>query len=115
MTKRMLATFALGLFAMGCAGSNEEAREDDEPRQARPAKHKKKAPPMAEEEEAEVAEAPAPAPAKLHGPKKRIGIVDFDDASHHGGWGSSRNALAESARDAATELMVKSGAFVVIE
>jgi curli biogenesis system outer membrane secretion channel CsgG len=51
----------------------------------------------------------------MHGPKKRIGIVDFDDASHHGYWGSTKNALAESARDAATEALVKSGAFVVIE
>src|SRR5262249_51624845 len=54
-------------------------------------------------------------PPKMHGPRKRIGIVDFDDASHHGYWGGSRNALAEAARDAATEALVKSGAFVVIE
>ena len=59
------------------------------------------------------AEAPPP---KLHGPKKRVGIVDFDNAAHPAGyWGSSRDALAEAARDAATEALVKSGAFVVVE
>ena len=47
--------------------------------------------------------------------ESRLLLVDFDDASHHGYWGGSRNALAEAARDVATEALVKSGAFVVIE
>ena len=46
---------------------------------------------------------------KIKGPKKRIGVVDFEDATGHG-----RN-LAVVARDAITEGLVKSGAFVVIE
>src|SRR5438045_4500828 len=90
-------------FAMlaACAGGNQSTKGDQKPAAA-----------TARADEAEPAEAPPP---KIHGPKKRIGIVDFDDASHHGYWGSTRNALAESARDAATEALVKSGAFVVIE
>jgi curli biogenesis system outer membrane secretion channel CsgG len=99
MTKRMLL-WAPALLALGCAAKNTKA--DDKP-QAQSAACCSEAP---------VAEAPPP---KLHGPKKRVGIVDFDDAAHHGGWGSSRDALAEAARDAATEALVKSGAFVVIE
>jgi curli biogenesis system outer membrane secretion channel CsgG len=86
---------------VACAGSNQNTKSDE-----RPATQQAKA------DEAEPTEA---APPKLHGPKKRVGIVDFDDASHHGYWGGSRNALAEAARDAATEALVKSGAFVVIE
>jgi curli biogenesis system outer membrane secretion channel CsgG len=122
MNKRML--LALGLALAGCAGSNEEAREDDEEEvhhhQAKQQKRKHRAQPQptAEDEEEEVADgapAAAPPPVRMHGPKKRIGIVDFDDASRHSYWGGSRNALAESARDAATELLVKSGAFVVVE
>ncbi len=56
------------------------------------------------------ADAPAAAeepPPKLHGPKKRVAIVDFDDATGHN--------LAEAARDVATESLIKTGAFVVVE
>jgi curli biogenesis system outer membrane secretion channel CsgG len=42
-----------------------------------------------------------------HGPKKRIAIVDFEDTTH--------SNVAEAARDVATEILVKSGAFVVVE
>src|SRR4051794_3780342 len=76
MFKRTLLCAA---FAMGCAGSNSNTKSDKKPCCA----------------EAQTAEAAPPAAPKLHGPKKRIGIVDFDDASHHGYWGGSRNALAE--------------------
>jgi curli biogenesis system outer membrane secretion channel CsgG len=60
---------------------------------------------------------PAPAQAdefevfKVKGPKKRVGIVDFEDASGRG-YGQK---LAAVARDVITEGMVKSGAFVVVE
>jgi curli biogenesis system outer membrane secretion channel CsgG len=94
MFKKTLLCAALML---GCAESNQNTRTENAPSEGQPQ-----------------AEA-APPPPKLHGPKKRIGIVDFDDASHHGYWGGSRNALAEAARDVATEALVKSGAFVVIE
>jgi curli biogenesis system outer membrane secretion channel CsgG len=94
MWKRTLLCAAL---AAGCAGSNANTKGDQ---------------PAADGQTAEAAPAPPP---KLHGPKKRIGIVDFDDSSHHGGWGGSRDALAEAARDVTTEAMVKSGAFVVVE
>ncbi|HEY4015285.1 MAG TPA: CsgG/HfaB family protein [Polyangiaceae bacterium] len=50
------------------------------------------------------ADEPAP---KLHGPKKRIAIVDFDDTTGHN--------LAEAARDVATESLIKTGAFIVVE
>src|SRR2546423_66581 len=95
MWKRTLLCAAL---AAGCAGSNANTKSDQ----------------PAQGEGGQTAEAAPPAP-KLHGPKKRIGIVDFDDSSHHGGWGGSRDALAEAARDVTTEAMVKSGAFVVVE
>ena len=80
--------------------SNAEPRKTDEARRPTPRRRDGRS--------------ASPAP-KLHGPKKRIGIVDFDDASHYGYYGGSRNALAEAARDAATEALVKSGAFVVVE
>src|SRR5882672_8461076 len=101
MNKRMLV-WAPALIALGCAGGAKNTKADDKPA----------ADGAACCSEGAAAEAPPP---KLHGPKKRVGIVDFDDASHHGEWGSGRNALAEAARDAATEALVKSGAFVVIE
>jgi curli biogenesis system outer membrane secretion channel CsgG len=95
----MLICAAAGFFSLaGCAASNSETRNDGP---AGAAASNQAAP-----EEA--------APPKLHGPKKRVGIVDFDDSSRNSGWGS-RNALAEAARDVATEALVKSGAFVVIE
>ena len=100
MRRMLLCTAATGFLVAGCAGSNQNTRSD--------AKAGDDGQAQAE------AEAPPAAP-KLHGPKKRIGIVDFDDTSHHGYWGGSRNALAEAARDVATEALVKSGAFVVIE
>jgi curli biogenesis system outer membrane secretion channel CsgG len=101
MKKELILALALpGFLAVGCAGSNANKRTDATA----------KADAAAEAEE--TAEAPPP---KLHGPKKRIGIVDFEDSSHYGSYGASRNALAEAARDAATEAMVKSGAFVVVE
>lgn len=54
---------------------------------------------------------------QLHGPKKRIGIVDFEDASSGGGGGYRRrdSDIATSAREVVTEMLVKSGHFVVVE
>src|SRR3954469_838707 len=101
MTKRILL-WAPALLALGCGGGAKNTQADDKPEAANAACC------------SETAAAEA-APPKLHGPKKRIGVVDFEDASHYGYMGGSRNALAEAARDAATEAMVKSGAFVVIE
>jgi curli biogenesis system outer membrane secretion channel CsgG len=102
MNKRIILALTLpGFLAMGCAGGNANKRSDNTTAQNDQA--------TAQEENDNTP------PPKLHGPKKRIGIVDFEDASHYGYMGGSRNALAEAARDAATEAMVKSGAFVVIE
>ncbi len=103
MNKRMVLASATSFLLAGCAGGNAHKRSDEGSQAAQRDK---------DTEAEENAEAPAP---KLHGPKKRVGIVDFDDASHYGYYGGSRNALAEAARDAATEALVKSGAFVVIE
>jgi len=44
---------------------------------------------------------------RLHGPKKRIAIVDFEDVTGHG--------LAAAAREAATDSLHNSGAFIVVE
>jgi curli biogenesis system outer membrane secretion channel CsgG len=100
----LIALAALSATVIGCATDKGSRRDDDD--DDRPSKRRK----IDSGSDEEQVRAP-----KLHGPKKRIGIVDFDDASHHGYWGGSRNALAETARDAATEALVKSGAFVVIE
>jgi len=105
--KMLIALAALSATVMGCA-TDKSARSDDDDDDDRPSRRRKIDSGSDEEERAHRT-------PKLHGPKKRIGIVDFDDASHHGYWGGSRNALAETARDAATEALVKSGAFVVIE
>jgi curli biogenesis system outer membrane secretion channel CsgG len=107
MNTRLPLAFALSWILGGCA--TEESSQRKDPTASRASRQRADA--DAEEREAEAA---AP-PPRLHGPKKRIGIVDFDDASHHAYWGGGRNALAETARDVATEAMVKSGAFVVIE
>jgi curli biogenesis system outer membrane secretion channel CsgG len=96
----LVSAAAMGLLTAGCAGGNANTKSDGQP--------------AAQEGGAPQAAAEAP-PPKIHGPKKRVGIVDFDDASHHGYWGGSRNALAEAARDVTTEALVKSGAFVVVE
>jgi curli biogenesis system outer membrane secretion channel CsgG len=69
----------------------------------------------AESKNEQRAEPVGTAQAKPHGPRKRIAVVAFANASNTSGWGSSRDALAESAMDAATEALVKSGAFVVVE
>jgi curli biogenesis system outer membrane secretion channel CsgG len=102
MTKRMWL-WAPALIALGCGGAAKNTKADDKPQAENAACCS----------EQQTAEAPPP---KLHGPKKRIGIVDFDNAAHAAGyWASSRDALSEAARDAATEALVKSGAFVVVE
>ena len=100
MNKRMLL-WAPALIALGCGGAAKSTRTD--------------APPGAGNAACCTEEAVEAPPPKIHGPKKRIGIVDFEDAAHHGYWGGTRDALAEAARDAATEALVKSGAFVVVE
>jgi curli biogenesis system outer membrane secretion channel CsgG len=73
--------------------------------------------PSARAEAPAVAPAPPPPPPPvLRGPKKRVGVVDFDDVAHGDRFfGGVRNALAEGTRDAVTEALVKSGAFVVID
>jgi curli biogenesis system outer membrane secretion channel CsgG len=85
MTRKfaLLATVVLPLVA--CGGGASDAKPAAAPTAA-------------------VQEAPLP---KMHGPKKRIAIVDFDDVTGHN--------VADSARDAATETLVKSGAFIVVE
>jgi curli biogenesis system outer membrane secretion channel CsgG len=104
MKKELILALALPSFlAVGCAGSNANRRNEAAQKQAQ------------DDAAAQAEENDTQPPPKLHGPKKRIGIVDFEDASHYGYFGGSRNALAEAARDAATEAMVKSGAFVVVE
>jgi curli biogenesis system outer membrane secretion channel CsgG len=103
MKKRMLLWAAPAVIAIGCAGGAKNTKADDKPAADNAACCSAQ----------ETAEAPPP---KLHGPKKRVGIVDFDNAAHPSGyWGGARDALAEAARDAATEALVKSGAFVVVE
>jgi curli biogenesis system outer membrane secretion channel CsgG len=48
---------------------------------------------------------------RAHGPKKRVAIVDFAG----GGWSVGGVPVSDAARDACTEALVKSGAFVVVE
>ncbi|MGE0869500.1 MAG: CsgG/HfaB family protein [Kofleriaceae bacterium] len=63
--------------------------------------------------EADLAADNVPLP-KGTGPRKRVGIVAFEDASGGGRW-SGEQSLAVVASDAATEMLVKSEAFIVIE
>ena len=67
MMKRMLL-WAPVLAMVGCGGAAKNTKADDKPQAEAGAACC-----------AETAEAPPP---KLHGPKKRVGIVDFDNASH---------------------------------
>lgn len=106
-TKTLISLAAITASLAGCASGNNTRRANEDEDDDRPSRHRKI---DSGSDEEQTARAP-----KLHGPKKRIGIVDFDDASHYSAWGGHRNALAETARDAATEALVKSGAFVVIE
>lgn len=101
MIKRIvLAAAATFLFASGCATSNRAQRQTGDDTAA---------------ESQDGDDLPAIPQAKLHGPKKRIGIVDFENSSPQQGWGSARNALSDAAREVTTEALVKSGGFVVIE
>jgi curli biogenesis system outer membrane secretion channel CsgG len=118
MNKLQLGKWAVACALLaGCAGSQDEERDDERPvHHARRPVRRAQADEQGDEQGDEAPVAAAPAQPRMHGPKKRIGIVDFDDASHKQVyWGGARNALAETARDAATEALVKSGAFVVIE
>jgi curli biogenesis system outer membrane secretion channel CsgG len=85
------AFLAISTLAAGCAGSKDQVRSEP------------------------AATTTATAAPHVNGPRKRIAIVAFTNASNSTGWGSSRDALADSAADAATEALVKSGAFVVVE
>jgi len=87
--RRYFTAAGVALFIGGCASGNQSARQEEKPATLQPE------------------EAPAP---KMHGPKKRIGVVDFEDAAH-----GYHSTIANVARDVTTELLVKSGAFVVIE
>jgi curli biogenesis system outer membrane secretion channel CsgG len=103
MTRRILVAVATSfLFAAGCAGSNS-AQKGGGGGGGKPA----------DSEESD--ELPPLPQAKLHGPKKRIGIVDFENASTEHRWGGGKSGLADAARDVTTEALVKSGGFVVIE
>lgn len=102
------ALIAVGLVCVvGCAtsGNGSSATRREQQREQRAAAAA--APVYAE---------PVPAVVpKVMGPKKRIGIVDFENTSSGRWYGGRGDALAEAARDVFTEALVKSGAFVVIE
>ena len=76
MKKRMLL-WAPALIAIGCGGAAKNTKADDKPQASGGAAC------------CTEAEAEAP-PPKLHGPKKRVGIVDFDNASHPAATGAAR-------------------------
>jgi len=99
MTNRILVTVTTAfLFASGCASSNSAQKQGGK---------------QAEAQDSD--EIPPIPQVKLHGPKKRIGIVDFENSSQEHSWGGSRGGLADAAREVTTEALVKSGGFVVIE
>jgi curli biogenesis system outer membrane secretion channel CsgG len=87
MTMKKIALFATTLLCFaGCGGASSDSKGAATPTAA--------------------AAADQPLP-KMHGPKKRIAIVDFEDVTGHN--------VAAAARDAATETLLKSGAFIVVE
>src|SRR6185369_9960940 len=76
MKRRMLVVPLVGAIACSwmvaaCGGGAAETRSDEKPKE-------KQAKNVDEE-----GDGPAP---KMHGPKKRVGIVDFENASHYS-WG----------------------------
>jgi curli biogenesis system outer membrane secretion channel CsgG len=87
------------LVLIGCATQQSNTRREAEP----PPK------PPDSESALEVVVKPVENP----GPRKRIGVLDFDNATHRGS--SKNDPIAIATRDAVSEALLKSGAFVVIE
>ncbi len=89
------------LLVLACAGQSRNTRTEAEP----PPK------PPDSESPLEVVVKPVENP----GPRKRIGVLDFENATpnHHGR--SKDDPIAIATRDAVSEALLKSGAFVVIE
>src|SRR5689334_11727194 len=109
MFRSILMSSLVALSLIGCAAQRAESAGSAGDRPSREA-------PKEEEQKAD-SEAPLEVVVKKvanPGPRKRVGIMDFEDASH-AGWGNNRNAVAIATRDAVSEALLKSGAFVVIE
>lgn len=105
MFRSLLISSLLALSAFSCASTRAERVESPPPAKAE------------EPEQKADSEAPLEVVVKRlanPGPRKRIGILDFENATHSG-WGRNRDAVAVATRDAVSEALLKSGAFVVVE
>src|SRR6266404_506286 len=107
--KRFILSGLMVLVA--CAGQRANGR-NDERSEASPRQQQAKAEEPPKKADSEAALEVVVKPVQNPGPRKRIGVLDFENASHNG-WGNNRDAIAT--RDAVAEALVKSGAFVVIE
>lgn len=101
MSLRSLSCVVAALMVFGCAGAHKEERT----RAPEPPPEKSD-----QEKPLEVTVKQVTNP----GPRKRIGVLDFQNATGHG-WSSNRDAISVATRDAVSEALLKSGAFVVIE
>jgi curli biogenesis system outer membrane secretion channel CsgG len=112
MFRSTLMSALLAMSMIGCASGSSAQRADDRPARA------EAPPPKAEEPEQKPdSEAPLEVIVKKvanPGPRKRIGVLDFENVTRNG-WGRNRDAVSIATRDAVTEALLKSGAFVVIE
>jgi curli biogenesis system outer membrane secretion channel CsgG len=105
MFRTTLMSSLIAVSMLGCASHRAEQRAEAPPARA------------AEPEQKPDSEAPLEVVVKKlanPGPRKRIGILDFENASRSG-WGRNRDAVSIATRDAVSEALLKSGAFVVIE
>jgi curli biogenesis system outer membrane secretion channel CsgG len=112
-TKRFILS-ALMLLA-ACAGQQQNTRSEP----ARADSNSEAPPPQKAEEPQKKPDSESPLevvvkPVQNPGPRKRIGVLDFENASHNG-WSNNRDAISIATRDAVSEALVKSGAFVVVE
>ncbi|MBK7861063.1 MAG: hypothetical protein IPJ65_21135 [Archangiaceae bacterium] len=110
-SKRIIVAALLVLAA--CAGQKQSTRtEASSEGRSEPAAKKAEEPQKRPDSESplEVVVKPVANP----GPRKRIGVLNFENASRSG-WSNDRDAISVATRDAVSEALLKSGAFVVIE
>jgi curli biogenesis system outer membrane secretion channel CsgG len=111
MFRKIILSSLVSLSLIGCAGGRAESSDTHTARREAP-------PPAAEPEQKPDSEAPLEVVVKRvanPGPRKRIGVLDFENVSHNGWGGGRHDAAAIATRDAVSEALLKSGAFVVIE
>jgi curli biogenesis system outer membrane secretion channel CsgG len=111
-TKRLILTALLVLSA--CASQQSNTRSEPARAESNNSEAPKKAEEPAKKPDSEAPLEVVVKPVQNPGPRKRIGVLDFENASHNG-WSNNRDAISIATRDAVSEALLKSGAFVVVE